>query len=62
MAIQNTTDTNTEPLTSFQDDEASTAAGQPELKEELSDDEIAAVAAGHTGPINGAPVHGRIIE
>ena len=37
----------TKPLTPIQDDAEQTASERPEVKKELSDDEIAAVAGGY---------------
>jgi hypothetical protein len=55
MTSQNPTKTDSETSTILRDDAEQATSEQPEVKKELDDEEIASVAGGHTGPINGKP-------
>jgi bacteriocin-like protein len=51
MSNQNPTKSDTKDLTIAQDDSAEKAGEQPEIKKELTDEELASVAGGHTGAL-----------
>jgi len=55
MTSQNPTKTDAETSTILRDDEEQAASEQPAEKRELADEEIASVAGGHKGAINGSP-------
>jgi len=62
MTSQNPTKTDAETSTILRDDEKQAASEQPEDKKELADEEIASVAGGHTGAIDGKPSGNRMIN
>ncbi len=53
MTSQNPTKPDVKILTIAQDDDAQSAVEQPEVKDELTDEEIASVAGGNTGTSGG---------
>jgi hypothetical protein len=53
MTSQNPTNPDVKILTVAQDDEAQADVAQPEVKNELTDEEIASVAGGNTGTSGG---------